>query len=250
MRMLLLCGVMAAVTHAQTFTTLVSFSQADANPNVLIQGADGNFYGTTSLDMKGGGVLFKVTAAGALTTLYTFSSPLSLTALLQGSDGNFYGAGGENLNAVVKITPAGTLTTLHTFCGQPGCSDGSAPTVLIQGTDGNLYGTTASGGAALNGTVFKITTAGMLTTLYTFNGTTDGATPTDLIQAADGNFYGTTELAGTGTCILYGSIEGCGTVFKITPAGTLTTIYNFNLTDGALPAGLIQASDGNFYGTT
>jgi uncharacterized repeat protein (TIGR03803 family) len=128
MRILLLCGVMAAVTHAQTFTTLVSFSQPDANPNVLIQGADGNFYGTTSVDMTGGGVLFKVTAAGALTTLYTFSAPLSLNALLQGSDGNFYGTGGGNLNAIVKITPAGTLTTLHTFCGQqPTCSDGSDP---------------------------------------------------------------------------------------------------------------------------
>ena len=85
--------------------------------------------------------------------------------------------------------------------------------------------------------------------LHSFDGT-DGATPdAGLIQGSDGNFYGTTAGIGMG----FGSSNG--TVFKITPAGALTTLYSFcgqpNCADGAHPqASLIQGSDGNFYGTT
>ncbi len=115
-------------------------------------------------------------------------------------------------------------------------------------TDGNFYGTTYSGGAGIygNGTVFKITPTGTLTTLYSFctqSGCADGDNPAaGLVQGTDGNFYGTT----TG-----GGANNGGTVFKITPTGTLTTLYSFDFTDGRTPfAGLVQATDGNFYGTT
>ncbi len=120
----------------------------------------------------------------------------------------------------------------------------------MQGTDGNFYGTAYGLGKFNGGTVFKITPAGALTTLYSFcslANCADGLSPyAGLVQASDGNFYGTT---------FQGGAYSHGTVFKITPGGTLTTLHSFcaltNCVDGIGPyAGLVQASDGNFYGTT
>jgi uncharacterized repeat protein (TIGR03803 family) len=147
---------------------------------------------------------------------------------------------------------AQTYTTLSILYG----SDGINPTSgVIQATDGNFYGTTSSGGTNDDGTVFKVTSTGTLTTLYSFcsqANCADGNGASGLIQATDGNFYGTTSGGGNhGGCVY----TGCGTFFKITPTGTLTTLYSFcsqaNCADGAYPgAGVIQATDGNFYGTT
>ncbi len=145
--------------------------------------------------------------------------------------------------------PAQVLTTLHSFSGAP--AEGDEPVgALMQATDGNFYGTTLAGGVSDDGTIFKMTPTGSVTTLYSFRGT-DGMGPQGaLIKATDGNFYGTTTYGGMVDCTF-----GCGTVFKLTPSGTLTTLYTFCSTpgcaDGSEPyAGLIQASDGNFYGTT
>ena len=160
------------------------------------------------------------------------------------------------LPAQTTVAPTVSFTSLHSFDG----TDGQFPSAaLIQGTSGNLYGTTSNGGANNSGTVFKITANGALTTLYNFcsqSNCADGNTPeAGLIQATDGDFYGTTEGGGTnGSCIIV-SIQGCGTVFKITPSGKLTTLYMFcsetNCMDGAYPAaGLVPGSDGAFYGTT
>src|SRR5208337_2819999 len=151
---------------------------------------------------------------------------------------------------VFKITPSGKLTTLYSFCsvGGTACTDGSGPQAgLIQATDGNFYGATYDGGANGSGTVFKITPKGTRTTLHSFcsqTGCTDGYYPwAGLIQATDGNFYGTTSEGGGAT--------SAGTVFMITPAGTLTTLHSFDGTDGGQPySGLVQGYDGNFYGTT
>jgi uncharacterized repeat protein (TIGR03803 family) len=213
-------AAIAAPVPAQTFNTLHVWGGTDgANPeDAMIQGTDGNFYGTT----EAGGANNECT----------------------------YGCG-----TVFKISPAGTPTTLYSFCSQTGCTDGEAPrAALLQAANGAFYGTTRSGGAYGAGTVFKITPAGALTTLYSFCsqiGCPDGANPLGgLVQGSDGNFYGTTELGGTGTA---GGCFGreCGTVFKITPRGTLTTLHNFDLTDGGNPfAGLVQATSGAFYGTT
>lgn len=137
-----------------------------------------------------------------------------------------------------------TFTTLVNFDG----TNGAKPlfTSLVQGTDGDYYGTTSGGGAKGAGTVFKVTSKGTLTTLYSFcsqPSCPDGSNPyAGLVQAIDGEFYGTT--TGGGASVF-------GTVFKITPGGTLTLLHSFDLTDGALPAAtLVQGTDRYFYGTT
>ena len=202
-------------------------------------------------------------ASGALpaqtvTTLFSFADTngeLPEGALVQATDGNFYGAtvqGGVNCppygcGTIFKITPSGTLTTLHSFDG----TDGTYPNGLIQATNGNFYGTTSAGGANGRGTVFEITPGGTQTTLHSFDGT-DGQSPeAALIQATDGNFYGTTYRGGANDICPPRRSVTCGTVFKITPSGTLTTLASFGKAGGYFPfSPLIQATDGNFYGTT
>ena len=261
---LMFCLVSLVSSHAQTLTTLYSFSgpPAGAGPDgSLIQAKDGNFYGTTggggpNCGVDGCGTAFKITPDGTLTTLYNFCSLpncadgfFPFAGLIQASDDNFYGTasagGASGMGTVFQITASGTLTTLHSFDG----SDGSAPFgALVQGRDGNFYGTTNAGGAGGGGTVFKMTPTGVLTTLYNFcfqDSCDHGSSPeAGLVQGRDGNFYGTTEFGGPFR-------PPVGTVFKITPSGTLTTLQDFTNGNGAYPeAGLVQATDGNFYGTT
>ena len=236
----------AITLPATTFTSLLSFDGTDGEfPEIgaLVQGTDGNFYGTTREGgAVGDGTVFKITPSGTQTTLHSFDGTDGThpNGLIQATNGNFYGttaAGGANgRGTVFEITPSGTLTTLHSFDG----TDGQSPeAALIQATDGNFYGTTSKGGAnhtcpprrsVTCGTVFKITPSGTLTTLASF-GKEGGSDPfSPLIQATDGNFYGTTP----------------STVFKVTPSGTLTTLASVS----SSYAGLVQATDGNFYGTT
>jgi len=192
--------------------------------------------------------VYKMTPAGKLTTLHNFTygkdGANPYDALVQGRDGNYYGTaqygGAHGLGVVFKITPQGTMTTLHSF----NSSDGSEPEAgLIQGTDGNFYGTTYNGGGAGGyGTAFKMTPAGVLTTLHFFEDGVDGRSiVSGLVQTRDGNFYGTTSLGGP---------LGYGTVYSMTPAGEVTVLHNFDVTDGASPNLLFLATDGNFYGTT
>jgi uncharacterized repeat protein (TIGR03803 family) len=260
----LFCAAMMITAPAQTFKTLADFDSSNGANTAfmaLVQGADGNFYGTTeSGGANGEGTVFKMTPPGTLTTLYSFCSQpsctdgsLPLAGLVLATDGNFYGTtmgGGANgLGTVFKITPGGKLTTLYSFCSQTNCPDGSQPSAaLVEGIDGNFYGTTSQEGAnGEGGTVFKISAGGKLTTLYSFcsqNDCIDGQNPytAGLIQASDGNFYGATGDGGA---------NGLGTVFKITAGGTLTTLHSFDGDDGANAyAGLVQATNGNFYGTT
>jgi uncharacterized repeat protein (TIGR03803 family) len=320
----------AMALHAQTYTVLYNFGNVKCDPldpqlsGIIAQGRDGNLYSSTGTFGSGcnsGGTAFKITPKGKLTLLHSFGSqkgdqggPLSGVTLgtdgdfwgtseggdfggniwkmtasgkvtdfsvlggtknvngieptappVQGMDGNFYGTTSEGGNikictngfggcgVIYKITPSGkTFKVIYTFDQTNG---GNPYDPLVLGIDGNFYGTTYHGGSAGAGVVFKITPSGnKYTVLHTFcsqTNCTDGANPYDgLVQAADGNFYGTTEYGGTGT----GGLRQ-GVAFKITPAGKLTVLYNFcSLTsckDGSNPyGGLVQATDGNFYGTT
>jgi uncharacterized repeat protein (TIGR03803 family) len=264
----LLCLAVAIAAPAQTFTTLTVFNNTtnSAQPNgPLVQGLDGNLYGTTvgqntgtGSEFQDKGTVFKIIPSGALTTIYTFcSQPLCadggnpLAGLLLGTDGNFYGTTSFGTNrkngAIFKITPAGDLTVLYRLCLRSACGDGiKVLSPLIQGTDGNLYGAASTGGFAGNGTIFRLNPSGTLKVLHAFCATdcADGAAPNGLIQASDGNLYGTTTSGGIGG----------GTVFSMTTTGTLTTLSDFckpSCTGLYSPqAGLIQASDGDLYGTT
>ena len=253
------CVAAAVVSHAQTFTAILSFDYTNgAIPWGLVQGADGNFYGTTDKGGQAGGscnkscgTIFKLTLGGTLTTLHKFNGTDGngpSLGLVQASNGTFYGTasyGGTSVNCnggdcgtAFKMSAKGALKTLLSFDNTDGATPWGA---LIVGTDGNFYGTTTFGGANGYGTVFKMTSAGALTTLHNF-GNTDGAYPFgELVEGTDGNFYGTTVEGGT---------DSYGTVFKMTSAGTVTTLHSFTGSDGGYPyAGLVQALDGNFYGT-
>jgi uncharacterized repeat protein (TIGR03803 family) len=200
-------GTVFQLTPSGTLTYLYNFAGPDgADPYAtLVQGTDGNFYGTTN---QGGannlGTVFNITSTGTLTTLYSFAGPDGSTpyaSLVQGSDGNFYGTtslGGTNSDGTVfQITSAGALTSLHSFCSPTNCNDGSLPYGgLIQGTDGSYYGSASSGGVHGDGTLYKITSAGVLTTLHSFN-SADGRLPySNLMLATNGDFYGTTYKGG------------------------------------------------------
>ena len=166
------------------------------------------------------------------------AAPLTL-----GRDGNFYGttSAGRTYGTIFRMTSGGSLTTLHALTA----SEGSSPTGgVIFASDGYLYGTTNQGGTNSDGTIFKVSTSGAFTKLHDFSGTSDGAQPVGkLVQASDGNLYGVTNLGGA---------NSCGSIFQITTSGTLTDFHDFNCSiDGGNPKdGLIQATDGNLYGTT
>lgn len=258
------CGSVYKITSAGVMTTMYSFD-CDANggspESPLVQGLDGNLYGTTAAyGSTGFGTIFRISTSGALTTLYNFCSQpncadghASFGGMTVGTDGNFYGttvAGDPSDGGTVfKITLAGAYSTLYEFCSQTNCTDGSTPyATLVQAADGNFYGTTANGGIYGNyGTVFKITPRGKLTTIYSFFGT-EGSGPTaGLFLASDGNFYGTTQYGG--------SVSYAGTAFGITPTGVLTIIHNFcsdiGCSDGENPMGaLTEDTDGTLFGTT
>jgi uncharacterized repeat protein (TIGR03803 family) len=217
----------------------------------LIKGNDDFFYGLTSSGGPNGyGAIFKISADGNYTLLKSFSintdggSPNGHLVLAK--DGNFYGTahrGGANgAGTIFKLTSAGVFSVIYNM--NKATDGGDSYSSLTEGKDGDLYGATYAGGSNGYGTIFKITTAGVLTVLKNLNGTSDGGnTQSDLIQASDNNFYG--------TCYNGGSV-GYGTIFKITTNGTYTVIKNLSYSsDGANPASsLMQNSDGNFYGIT
>jgi uncharacterized repeat protein (TIGR03803 family) len=279
-------------------------------PGPLVEGTDGNLYGTTAFGgytntceiqgqpkptYSGCGTIFKITPSGGFSLLYIFSGGNdggNPNLLVLGNDGNFYGtantggaygSGAFGNGTFFKVTSSGTLTVLYNFTGS---SDGALPNAIVQGSDGRFYGTTQWGGdltaCQFNnfqgdifdvgcGTVFAVTAAGSLTTIYTFTGGSDGANvvgvatpaiviphpgnglrmgggptsllfPNALTEGSDGNFYGVT----------FGFSSTQPTVFRITPAGNLTTLYTFTGDNdgGGSDVSLTLASDGNFYGSS
>ncbi len=280
-------GTIFEMTLGQLPTTLFVFDGLDgAYPSSqLIQTLNGDFYGTTAgggancevPPTWGCGTVFRMTPIGELTTLYSFCAATDCydgsfpNGIVQADNGNFYGttfSGGTTncaegpsfCGTVFEITPHGKLTTLYNFCALPHCADGfNVTSGLVLGNDGNLYGIAGEGGKILSaGTIFKITPAGKLTTLYNFcsqPNCLDGGGPLGLMLASDGNFYGTTGSGGTSSYCNdinpFGT--GCGTIFRFTPDGQFTILYNFCSQeycadgDGGV---LSQATNGTFYGTT
>ena len=207
------------------------------NHGSLTQGSDANLYGTTS---TGGqhdfGTIFSVTTSGGYTDLWPFdglSGEQPDGAVTLASDGNYYGTtafGGANTEGTLfRFIPPASVTVLHNFT----TSEGHPLVAPTQGKDGSLYGVTDTGAA------YSVTLAGVYKQLPSAPSGIDSP----LLLASDGNLYGTSTSGGT---------LGNGTVFRMsTPSGATTIIHSFTDTDGATPAGgLVQASDGKFYGTT
>jgi uncharacterized repeat protein (TIGR03803 family) len=238
-----------SIACASNFTLLHSFAGGSGDGedpyHILIQASDGDFYGSTLDGGTGnGGTIYEISPSGTETLFYSFAS-MPWAGLTQASDGNFYGTtasgGSSGRGTVFKLTPSGAETVLYSFpagSSEPYCG-------LIQGGDGNFYGTTGANGTSDDGTVFEVTPSGVKTVLHAFpKSGSDGEIPyAGVIQGSDGNFYGTT---------YFGGSSGFGTVFRVTPSGTETVLYSFaGGSDGEHPyAGVIQGSDGNFYGTT
>jgi uncharacterized repeat protein (TIGR03803 family) len=297
-------------------TVLHSFtgSSDGQNPNAgVLLGSDGNLYGTTiGAGANGDGTAFRTTPAGAFATFYQFqggahaalpqqligepnsfygvagggapfyggmvyhldtSGETDLYKFAGGADGNyanwivrdnagnFYGTAGgggdlacsapRGCGVIFKIDTKGVYSVLHVFVGP----DGDGPGGLTLDSAGNLYGTTGSGGAHNSGTVFELTPAGQLITLYAFTGGADGQFPqSGVIRDASGNLYGTTSSGGavTSQC----NNLACGVVFMLSPtaAGTWheTVLHSFNGTDGQDPLGplLLDPSQPALYGAT
>jgi uncharacterized repeat protein (TIGR03803 family) len=210
------------------------------------QGRDGRLYGTDGCGGIMSGFIFATTTAGSLTDLHDFDPAEGFcpnAGLTLATDGSFYGTtlgGGNNQNGVLfKITPKGTYTVLHFFAGG---ADGSGPSAApIEASNGALYGTTE--GDSTGSTIYKYTAAGGLNTIYQFDGTHGQGVIAPLIQGTDGKLYGTASSGGA---------NGCGTVFQMSTVGKLLKSYSFLCgLSGAQPVGpLVQAADGNFYGTT
>ena len=248
------CGTVFQMTPSGVVTVLHAFaggSDGDSPVAPLVQASDGNFYGTTQV---GGascadcGTFFRITPAGTLTTLHSFTTALgrggSRAALIQASDGNFYGMFNGGIGgAILRIAPDGTTTSVHVFDFYTEGDESDAP--LLQALDGNLYGTTYSGGnvnGSGGGAIFKMSLAGDFTLLHTFTDVAGGSEPGNgLIQGLDGNFYGLTFRGGT---------DDRGTIFKMTPSGVVTVLASLTNINGPHYTSLLQGTDGNFYGTS
>ncbi|MFZ0828694.1 MAG: choice-of-anchor tandem repeat GloVer-containing protein [Verrucomicrobiia bacterium] len=264
--LLVVCGDFSSARGAVTLTTLISFGTTNgADPSAeLLQAPDGSFYGTTQIGSSNNlGTVFKITSTGTFSNLLTFTGTGGAypganpaAGLVWGSNGTLFGtteAGGANGDGTVfALTTNGVFTNLVSFTGTNGAYPGASPmSTLVWGTNGNLYGTTAYGGTNDYGSVFELAANGVFTSLISFTGTNVapiGASPyAGLLLGKDGNFYGATAFGGTNDL----SNGGDGTIFRMTPSGTLSTLVSFNTTNGAVPqAVLVQGTDGNYYGTT
>lgn len=248
-------GTLYKLTSAGKLTVLHPFDETDgAFPRTApFQGVDGNLYGAAILGgLANAGVAFEATTKGGFNLLHSFGNSTGDgqepdSVLIQGFDGAFYGTtfsgGASGAGSVYRIGTDGTESVLYSFTGgvdgdHPGTDLGGN---LVAASDGNYYGTTLSGGSAGQGALFKLTPVGALTTIHNFS-SSDGTgvfSPSGyLIQGADG--------------ALYGSSNGnAGSVYRCGLDGSFSALHVFNGADGAGTfGGVIQGTDGNFYGAT
>jgi uncharacterized repeat protein (TIGR03803 family) len=216
-------------------------------PNDLLAASDGKLYGTSANNgpNSGGGTAWRIDLDGTYTLLHAFSfgdpgfDPAA--GLTEGTGGIFYGSTKSTIGTVYSVDGSGSFTTLHAFRG----ADGARPQYghVVLSTNGALYGITGEGGAAGDGTVFRLDTDGTLTTLHDFTGdAADGASPaTNPILASDGNIYGSA---------FSGGAAGVGTLYRVDSSDAFTTLHVFTAAEGGLPyASPVLATDGNLYGT-
>lgn len=235
-------GTIFKISPGGSFTKLADmdgFTLGGGATGNLTEGPDGFFYGMSTYDWTlGCGVIFKISSSGALTQLHVFNGTTGCSpygSLTLGSDGDFYGltkeGGANGFGTIFKITSTGSFTKIHDFQNFSNAYGG-----LVQGSDGDFYGVT------FEGNIFKITSSGTYTSLYSLTWL-DGYYPLGtLALGVDGDLYGMCSEGGD---------WGNGTIFKITTTGTFTKLHDMNyITDGGYPQGeLRQATDGNFYGT-
>jgi uncharacterized repeat protein (TIGR03803 family) len=276
------CGVLYRITPAGEFSTVYTFpydASCTAGRPFITQGPDGALYGTTytggpyvsNTNPSGYGTLFKITPSGVYTLLHNFGAPGANdgsnpdAALVLGSDGNFYGTTyNAGAGSIFRISPSGAFTPL-----MPSVSFSTGAGTLgslLQASDGNFYGVTYSPGGGSGGVLFKLAVSGAgsglsatLSSLYAFCYNGDCATQPQsanagIIEGSDGAIYGTSYAGGSSAQ----GEAGAGTAYRVSLAGNMTTLYPFcpNYRQGAEcsgvspVAGLVQAGDGNFYGTT
>lgn len=252
-------GVIFKLAADGTETVLYSFVGGgqgyDPNAGVTIDPTTGDMYGTTtfggSQSCRGGcGVFYRFASDGTYTVLHTFDvntdGRYPAGQLIRDKHNNIYGSttsgGPGGGGTVFEYTAKGAFKVLYAFGGADGFSPQGR---LLQDRQGNLYGVTMQGGADEYGTVYKLTPKGALTTLYTFAGRTDGGYPSGGLDSDKaGNLYGATNLPGNGGAPF-------GTVFRLGPDGSLTTLYAFTGgADGGYPSGDVLQSHRKLYGTT
>jgi uncharacterized repeat protein (TIGR03803 family) len=284
------------LTPQGLYTAITTLAGTDGDPAgvapasgaKLVLGSDGNFYGVDAGAGSASGSVFQITPAGAFTTLYTFSAATGgvntdgskpYGRLMQATDGNLYGTtwlgGAYGVGTVFRITTGGAFASLYSFGAAGGVgsanSDGYSPFAgLTQGADGNLYGGTASGGAHGRGTLFRMTTGGVLTTLHAFSGATNltfnvSAFPATISLGQDATLSWSTggviasEGAGPKQSLLLGKdnnfygfggevLSGADSVFQLSPAGAFTTILS-PPSGETEPDSLFETADGRFFGT-
>ncbi|HEY3777500.1 MAG TPA: choice-of-anchor tandem repeat GloVer-containing protein [Rhizomicrobium sp.] len=270
----LACAVMLPASGAEAkgvhiLYTFTGGSDGGVPYDSLYVDQSGNFYGTTyqggtGTACSGGcGTVFKLTPDGMETVLYSFQGgsdgAYPMAAVIADGKGNLYGVteGADTVTdfgTVFRIAPDGTETVLHAFCSSRNCKDGAYPQGgLVFDQQGDLYGTTTEGGSKTCsggcGTVFRVTSKGRESVVYSFQGGSDGSAPTaTLFPDGKGNFFGTTFQGG----VHQRCLGGCGTVFELTAGGTESVIYAFKAGhDGCSPLGnVITDKNGNIYGTT
>ena len=249
-------GLDGGLTTIHTFCAGGGTCPDGVTPRSLVLNTDGNLYGVTQgAGQSSDGTVFQMTLDGAVTVIHNFTTTegISPNGIIRARDGNFYGTtlddSTKHAGTIFAFRSDGRFRVLHNFCQVQGCDDGASPmSSLVQGSDGNLYGETIQGINGDAGLIFKITRSGVYSVVHNFCSLTncaDGrlASTAALVRGRDGNLYGSTSLGGSGSCT-----SGCGTFFKITNGGALTTLHDFQAGELTPPGSLVLARDGNFYG--